>query len=203
MIFADAALSLVDKAESNIKLIEQISTVFASPVLNEWRYAIRHVLAALAKNDLQNDLSGEEAQKALGHLKRAYFDSCDIVLDCQLNTLCEIHEKCLGYAEVVRKVAPDYPVWLEKMRDAQRLHREAQTKHGDEREAAFDSLAPTIKELDGILDKLSFHAEEISVAVRRERVNVWLTASAKIAGISVAALTLLKATFWAISHLCS
>ena len=192
MTSAEAALSLVDKTEANIKLIEQVSTTFVSPVLNEWRYAIRHVLTSFAKNDL----SGEDAQKAIGHLKRAYFDSCDIIIDCQLDTLCAIHEKCLGYAEVVRKVVPDYHVWLEKVRDAQRLHREVQTKHGDEREAAFDTLAPTIKELDGIIDRMSFHAEEISVAVRREKLNGRLAASAKIAGIAVAALTLLKAVFW-------
>lgn len=199
MISAETALSLVDKTEENIKLIEQVSSTFVSPVLNEWRYAIRHVLTSLAKNDL----SGEDAQKAIGHLKRAYFDSCDIIIDCQLDTLCSIHKECLGYAEVVRKVVPDYPVWLEKIRDAQRLHRAAQTKHGDEREAAFDALVPTIRELDTILDKMSFHAEEISVAVRREKLNVLLTAAAKIAGIAVAAFTLIKAAFFVIGRLFS
>ena len=199
MTSAETALSLVDKTEENIKLIEQVSSTFVSPVLNEWRYAIRHVLTSLAKNDL----FGEDAQKAIGHLKRAYFDSCDIIIDCQLDTLCSIHEKCLGYADVVRKVVPDYPVWLEKIRDAQRLHRAVQTKHGDEREAAFDSLVPTIKELDNILDKMSFHAEEISVAVRREKLNALLTAVAKIAGIAVAALTLIKAAFIVIGRLFS
>lgn len=192
MTSAEAALSLVDKTEANIKLIEQVSTTFVSPVLNEWRYAIRHVLTACAKNDF----CGEDAHKAIGHLKRAYFDSCDIVLDCQLSTLCDIHEKLLGYAEVVRKVVPEYPAWLERIRDAQNLHRDAQIKHGDDREVAFDALAPAIEELDNILGKLLFHAEEISVAVRREKINVWLTFSAKVAGILVAALTLLKAMLW-------
>lgn len=192
MTSAESALALVDKTEANIKLIEQVSSTFAAPVLNEWRYAIRHVLLSFAVNDP----SGEDAHKAVGHLRRAYFDSCDIVIDCQLNTLCGINRKCLGYAETVRKVAPDYPVWLERMRDAQRIHREAMTKHGDEREAAYDSLAPTVRELDGILDKMSFHADEISAAVRREKVNVRLTVLAKLAGIAVAALTLLKAVFW-------
>ena len=54
-----------------------------------------------------------------------------------------------------------------------------------------------MRELDGILDKMSFHADEISAAVRREKVNVRLTVMAKLAGIAVAALTLLKAAFWA------
>lgn len=193
MTSAETALSLVDKTEANIKLIEQISETFLAPVLNEWRYAIRHVLTSFAKNDP----SGEDAQKAVSHLKRAYFDSCDIVLDCQLDALSLVHERCLGYAEAVVKVAPAYTSWLETMRNAQRLHREAQAKHDDEREAAFDSLAPTIKELDEILDKLSFRAEEISATVRRAKANARTTIAAKIAGIAVAALTLVKAIFFA------
>lgn len=197
MTSVESALALVDKTEANIKLIEQVSATFTSPVLNEWRYAIRHVLLAC----VAADPSEVEAQKAIGHLKRAYFDSCDIVIDCQLNTLCDIHRKCLGYADVVRKVVPDYLVWLERVREAQRIHREVQAKHGADRETAYDSLASTIVELDGILDRMSFHADEISAAVRREKVNVRLTGSAKIAGIAVASLTLLKAAFWAIGRI--
>lgn len=188
---AKVALSLVDKTEANIKLIEQISSSFAAPVLNEWRYATRHVLAAFA-GDGQSD---ENARKAVNHLKRAYFDSCDIVLDCQLHALRRIHERCLGYAEAVVKVVPDYPAWLETVRDAQRRHREAQTTYGEAREAAFDSLAPSIKALDEILDRLSFHADEMAAAVRRAKTNVRLTVAAKSAGIAVAAITLLKAAF--------
>ena len=196
MTSAKDALILVDKTEANIKLIEQISSTFVSPVLNEWRYAIRHVLTAFA----DNEQAGENAQKAISHLKRAYFDSCDIILDCQLDTLSKIHKKCLGYAEAVRSVVPDYTSWLEKIRDAQRLHREAQTKHGDDREAAFDSLTPTINELDEILDKMAFHAEEVSAAVSRAKTNTRLTTVAKVSGIIVAAIAVLKAVWVAIGY---
>ena len=197
MTSAKDLLSLVDKTEDNIKLIEQVSSTFISPVLNEWRYAVRHVLTAF----VNGDQSGVDAQKAESHLKRAYFDSCDIILDCQLDTLSKIHKKCLGYAETVRSVVPDYPAWLEAMRDAQRLHREAQKKHDSERVSAFDSLTPTIQNLDGILDKMSFHAEEIAAAVRRARTNTWLTTIAKGAGIIVAAMAILKAIWVVIGRI--
>ena len=196
MTSAECALALVDKTEANIKHIEQISSTFASPVLNEWRYAIRHVLTAFSKNEP----SGLDAQKAVSHLKRAYFDSCDIVVDCQLDILRKIHAQCIGYAETVRKVAPDYPAWLETVRDAQRAHREAQSRHGDGREAAFDTLAPVIERLDDVLDKMSFHAEEITVAVRRAKMDAKLTFTAKVAGIAIAALTLAKTVIWVFSR---
>lgn len=157
---AKNALSLVDKTEANIKPIGQISSSLANPILNGWRYAPRHVLAAFVGGCRLD----ENARKTVNNLKRAYFDSCDIVLNYQLHTLRKIYECCLGYAEVVVKVISDYPAWLEMVRDAQRRHREAQTAYGDARETASDSLAPSIKVPDGILDKLSFHAEEIAPA---------------------------------------
>jgi hypothetical protein len=76
MISANTALDLIDKTEENLKLIEQISGDFMAPVLNEWRYAIRHVISTFIKRDF----SGIEAQKTIGHLKRAYFDSLTFFL---------------------------------------------------------------------------------------------------------------------------
>lgn len=165
MISANTALDLIDKTEENLKLIEQISGDFMAPVLNEWRYAIRHVISTFIKRDF----SGIEAQKTIGHLKRAYFDSCDILLDCQLNILTAIHGKCLGYSENVSKIVPDYSLYLEKVRKAQTSHREAQNKHGEERESAFDSLLPAIQELDEILDTMTFHADDIAATIRRAK----------------------------------
>ena len=162
MISADAAFALIDKTEANLKLIEQISDDFLTPVLNEWRYAIRHIVSTF----IQKEFSGIEADKAVGHLKRAYFDSTDILLDCQLNIIRMFHQKCLGYSEQIQKIIPDYPNILEKVREAQKLHRSAQSKHGNERESAFDSLEPTIATLTDIINKFDFHADEIAVLIR-------------------------------------
>ena len=89
MTSAERALSLIDRTEANIKRIEELQSAFAAPVLNEWRYAIRHVVTMAAGG-------GEGADKAEGHLKRAYFDSCDIVIDCQLDIIATVHRRCLG-----------------------------------------------------------------------------------------------------------
>jgi hypothetical protein len=186
MISADTAFALIDKTETNLKLIEQISGDFFAPVLNEWRYAIRHIVSTF----IQRDFSGLEADKALGHLKLAYFDSCDILLDCQLNLLRTFHQKCLGYSESVKKIIPEYPSLLETVRNAQKMHLSVQSKHDKEREVAFDSLAPIIDSLSDILNKLDFHADEIAVMIRRAKRWEALKTTSIVSGIIVSIVTI-------------
>ena len=50
----------------------------------------------------------EEKHKALGHLKRAYFDSCDILLDCMLNRISFLDDEIRGFANVVAPIVPDF-----------------------------------------------------------------------------------------------
>ncbi len=142
MSFVDQALSLINKTEANLRRIDAFGEDFAIPSLNEWRYAIRHVVTAAGK-------SGDAAQdwgKAIGHIKRAYFDSCDILLDCQLKVLIETNRRYRGHADQVAKILPDYPKWIGTIRRAQELHGKADLE-SDNREAAYDSLAPVIDEL--------------------------------------------------------
>ena len=176
MTSADRALSLIDRTEANLKRIEELQSAFVAPVLNEWRYAIRHVVSMSAT-------SGVEADKAIGHLKRAYFDSCDIVIDCQLNVIAAVQEKCVGYRKSVLEVAPDYAKWMDAARRAQNAHRAAQLKHGEEREDAFDSLSGTIDELDAVLSSLSDLSEEIALVVRRARFKFIIGTAVAIATI--------------------
>ena len=44
MSFVDQALSLINKTEANLRRIDAFGEDFAIPSLNEWRYAIRHVV---------------------------------------------------------------------------------------------------------------------------------------------------------------
>jgi len=176
MTSADRALSLINRTEANLKRIEELQSAFVAPVLNEWRYAIRHVVS-------MSVVGGEEADKAIGHLKRAYFDSCDIVIDCQLNVIAAVQEQCVGYRKSVLEVAPDYANWMDAARRAQNAHRAAQLKHGEEREDAFDSLSGTIDELDAVLSSLSDLSDEIALAVRRAKFKLLISAAASIATI--------------------
>lgn len=179
MSFVDQALSLINKTEANLRRIDAFGEDFATPSLNEWRYAIRHVVTAAGK-------SGDAAQdwgKAIGHIKRAYFDSCDILLDCQLKVLIETNRRYRGHADQVAKILPDYPKWIGTIRRAQELHGKVDLE-SDNREAAYDSLAPVIDELQDIINKLADCADEIEASIRRAKVIFWLTVVAALATIA-------------------
>ena len=61
---------LLNATESNLKRIESVSSNFLAPVLNEWRYATRHIAVLL--DAPSNEV---ERSKAIGHLERAYLNS--------------------------------------------------------------------------------------------------------------------------------
>ena len=121
--------------------------------------------------------------KAIGHIKRAYFDSCDILLDCQLKVLIETNRRYRGHADQVAKILPDYPKWIGTIRRAQELHGKADLE-SDNREAAYDSLAPVIDELQDIINKLADCADEIEASIRRAKVIFWFSIVAALATIA-------------------
>lgn len=70
---------LLQKTEQNIKNIQIVGEVFVYPVLHQWLYATRHVMRLL-----RGDTEGRELDSAIAHLRRAYSDSCDILLTLKI-----------------------------------------------------------------------------------------------------------------------
>ena len=164
MTSAEVALELVDKTEANLKRIEAFGEDFITPSLNEWRYTIRHIIrASLLEN------SEVEWQRAVGHLKRAYFDSYDILLDCQLKVLKEVNNRYRGYANQVTSIIPEYPKYIQKIRAAQELHSRTGVE-GFDRESYYNSLDTTVNELQEIIWTISTNADEIESVVRRAKI---------------------------------
>lgn len=73
---------LIDKTEQNINRIQNVSNSFVYPVLNEWRYATRHMANIFEANDKESE---NEMQKTITHLNRAYQDSCKVLLTTYLH----------------------------------------------------------------------------------------------------------------------
>ena len=67
--------TIIGKTEENLKRIQNINNSFVFPVLNQWRYATRHMANYLSAPE--ND---GECQKVIAHLKKAYADSCEVLL---------------------------------------------------------------------------------------------------------------------------
>ena len=159
--------ALLDKTERNLKRIEMLDDAFSCIVLNEWRYATRHVVNLLATGD------EEEERKALGHLKRAYFDSCDVLLDSLLACVMRMESAYRGYFTQMAAVIPDFQTAAQCVDAAQQAHLEAQAQTGDAREGAYDTLeghCAALERFVGMLER-NRHAwqEEIRKQKRRDR----------------------------------
>lgn len=71
---------LYSKTEDNIRRIQAVGEIFVYPVLNQWRYAAAHVFKLLDDN-----CNPQEADLVIDHLRSAYKDSCEILLDFLLD----------------------------------------------------------------------------------------------------------------------
>lgn len=182
MNFRDELFSLHNKTEHNLKIVEGFTNEFAVPILNEWRYGSRHIA-----NSLTLDLAEEEQTKALGHWRRAYYDSCDIVLNCQLEQLSEYHRQWQGYTDVVKEVISEYAKHLVEIRRIQKIHREAKCSVlGSDRQQAYDSLQPSIDALSKILDEIEANKDAVDCAICRARAKHWggiIIAAAALVGV--------------------
>ena len=82
---------LLEKAEANLKKIQIVGEVFVFPVLNQWRYATRHMF-----HILNGSASERELTNTISHLRRAYADSCDILLTLKVEKAHSFIERYKG-----------------------------------------------------------------------------------------------------------
>ena len=195
-------LDLIDKTEANLKKAEKYSGELVVPVLNEWRCGTRHIIAAT-----QNPNASEaERTSALGHWRRAYFDSCDVLINFQLERLAEVHAVCRNYSEAVATVLPKFWNYVQTMRRVQKMHEAAARKTAEEKEREYDSLSLPIQELDAIIETIDNSEADLSYAVAKARRcdekkdsegrnNWWLAFVAAVAAVATLVLAIYSCFF--------
>lgn len=161
---------LLDETEYNLKLIENYGSDFAAPVLNEWRYVTRHVVGGISPQGEPT----EEFQKAVGHLRRARFDSYDILLLCQFERINALRDGYGHFTSCVAKYIPDYSGWQVKIHNARRLHK---SFVGDpKRDAYYDRLKHAVGELEEYIGLLEASApdwqNDIRVMIFENRIKI-------------------------------
>ncbi len=142
-----AIRDLMDETERNIKLVELESCEFLTPVLNEWRYASRHVVNLLG---LPED--GEELAKAIRHLRRARYDSYDVLITVQFMRMREMEEDIGYYADCVAKFVPDYAEWQVKLEEIKARRKDA--LKSDNRETFYAFMKDANEQIGVYLSKL-------------------------------------------------
>lgn len=172
------SLALVRKTEANIKRIEWLRGDFISYALNEWRYATHHLCLAVC------DGSNDDMLKAEHHLQRAYYDSCDILVDCQLNKLAELELEFRGYVSSVAGLVDGFAEKCQCVYEAQRFRRMT-VGIGDDKTKAYSRLEELADKLDGFIKELEathpYWADEIRKQKFRDRLPIVLA----LAGIAV------------------
>lgn len=182
---------LLDGTEANAKRIEAIKGEFPVPVLNEWRYATRHIVNLLAKGAGQDELS-----KAKNHLSRAYYDSCDMLLDCLLDRIREYDEAYGDYPEILAVTIPDYSRHRQAILDAHDIHSVSQGFVDDQKRERYAELAKHIQPLDEAVKAYDRSRDDIVTACRRARRKDFMGTWGFIIGIVSLVVTLVFGLFF-------
>ena len=172
--------SLLSKTESNIKLIQEFGRAFLCAVLNEWRYATRHVVNVMVRPDDE-----EEIRKAESHLKRAYYDSCDILIDCLLQRIADYSREYVGYTGIVAALVPDFNQHSLEARAAQAAHRKAKSCPPEKREDEYESLSCHVENLLKFAELLEATKDAWLEDVRKQKSRDILPIIWTIIGIGV------------------
>jgi len=157
------ALDLLDKTEANLKRIEIYNTDFVCFSLNEWRYATRHLVSFNATGD------ADEERKAISHLKRAYYDSCDVLIDCLLNQISGYDYEAHGFAGVLANIVPGFSESRLAVHAAREAHVKAQSVGGAERESSYDCLTVHCDKLERYLKNLEATRDLWVEDIRKQR----------------------------------
>ena len=161
---------LLDKTERNLKRIERIDDSFVSFAINEWRYATRHVIAYMQSG------SAEEECKVVGHLKRAYFDSSEVLLDGLLDRIAKYELYFRGYSGIVAAIVPGFKEAYLKVWEAKELLAKAQAYDLESREVKYDRLEPYCDALEAFVENLeksrNAWQDDIRVQKRRDRMPI-------------------------------
>ncbi len=139
---------IIVETEHNIKLIEIYSLDYIVPVLNEWRYSVRHIVELLCEQ-----VNEEEFNKAINHIKRARFDSYDILLLVMFEVIENIEEEYTYYEDCVAKYIPDYVNKKIRMEEIKRISRAA--VRSEDRETYYEVIKSAISEIDDYIVKLN------------------------------------------------
>ena len=165
---------LIEKTEVNVKRLERYSMSYVSPVINEYRYALFH----LVNSKVANPNSREDLWKAVGHMRRAYYDSCEILLDW---LVCSSRE----YLDAARENAAISKICGISTKDYAKLLNEAVQWREKDGVDSQRQGGESVRDVQDIIDRLSkyqntirdcrFSVKSEQMRFRRERYRIWLS----------------------------
>lgn len=166
---------LLEKAEANLKKIQIVGEVFVFPVLNQWRYATRHMFHILSGSASELELTN-----TISHLRRAYADSCDILLTLKVEKAHSFIERYKGVwhgllnSEVFKAYVEAMYSGAAMQSDGNQLFPEDQVLPG-----RLDRMEATIAKMDACEKELQCFEPELEYALGRMRwrfaINIFIS----------------------------
>lgn len=170
---------LIQDTEANIKRIELANKRFVPYTLNEWRYATRHLVEAVAFGKC------EDIQKAENHFKRAFYDSCEILADCLMARFAEFHGQFRGYSSIVSSVVTDFAQKCRLAIELQECRRNTVSSEKS-RAGAYEKMREISQKLDDFLAELESSRPMWLEDIRKQKLRDRLPVIVSVAGIIVA-----------------
>lgn len=156
---------LFDKAQRNIRRIQQFGGEFYYPVLNEWRYVVKDAILAL--------YSSEKRQETLPRLKekiwKAYCDSCIILADCCLEELIIKTSRIRKAAKLKRSLQDVLEIATKEGRRLQRVRVDLEDEETPS-EGQINELVGVIARLKPVFDAIRAKEDTINWILRRRQV---------------------------------
>ena len=166
---------LIEKTEANVKRLERYSRTYVSPVINEYRYALFHLVHA--RNEGRNSL--EELRKAVNHMRRAYCDSCEILLDWLVCSGREYMSAVRENAAISKVCGVEPEAYAKVLSEATILCHWKDGIVGQNRDCA------RVQDIQNAIDRLSEYQNSIRdcrfslkaerIRFKRERFFVWMS----------------------------
>lgn len=180
----DQIRKLVSNTESNFKRIESYNGDFVCVALNEWRYATRHIVDMMCHVDEKDNRT-----QAICHLKRAYFDSYDILLDSILFRFDELHDEYKNYASIVKGYVENYAEKVKIARLAKEIHAQAQDPQ--KRDDLYHKIGKSCDDLESFVKDIENTADDWRSDIRQQIKKDRLVFVGVAAGVLAAIPTLI------------
>lgn len=154
---------LLDDTEQNLKRIEVLSDDYLVPILNEWRYATRHIVDAHFSGD------EEGLSNSIRHLRRARYDSFDVLLSFQIERIQNYKAQFSRYIDTMEKYVPKYADWQVRIKKAMRFLKLDYTAFN--KESMYDDIRRACLDMDEYLEIIEATEEDWVRAIRKEKLK--------------------------------
>lgn len=156
------------KTEYNVKRIERFSRQYPSPVINEYRYALGHLIGGES-----GKIEEDDYEKARAHIRKAYYDSCDILLDWLICFGKQYFEKISRIRSLSEISGIDEVGYLQALKKAQEIRFAPDEPRSARKETRYAAISNSIDKLSEYQNQIRDSRFSLREEFERHRRDFW------------------------------